>query len=89
VLLDTLEKRLLLDGEFEKSRSVHQSPEAVAEDGADQPAEQCSAKSDEAHADERVWEEDLGDFVGQVGCRGEDGKATREGGDGGEHRGDE
>jgi len=89
VLLDPLEESALLLHELNDLAPVQCAPDGVAEEGPDEPAEQGSSEGGNAHGDERVGGNGLGDDIGNSGRDGDGHAATGEGEEGGNDRGRE
>jgi hypothetical protein len=64
MLLNSLEESSLLLHELDSDPPVQRPPDRVAEEGPNEPAEECDGEGGDAHGDEGVGGDGLGDHVG-------------------------
>lgn len=75
MLLDSLEESSLFLHKLDHLAPVQRPPKRIAEEGPNKPAEERGSEGGDAHGDERVGGDGLGDNVRD--CRGyRDGKAA-------------
>ena len=89
MLLDPLKERPLFLHEFHDLAPVERPPDCIAEEGADEPAEERGGEGGDAHRDEGVGGDGFGDYVGDGGGDRDGGAAADEGEEGGDDGGGE